>query len=88
MKDVIVLYLVGTFLAALVAVFASFLFPTQIALIDTKDALSAPGGIGEVLASLLNNAVSNPIASLSNANFIGILLWAVIFGLAMSHASV
>ena len=63
MKDVIVLYLVGTFLAALVAVFASFLFPTQIALIDTKDALSAPGGIGEVVKNLIFNIVDLRYAS-------------------------
>ena len=73
MKDVIVLYLVGTFLAALVAVFASFLFPTQIALIDTKDALSAPGGIGEVVKNLIFNIVDNPVKAIANANYIGIL---------------
>ena len=72
MKDVIVLYLVGTFLAALVAVFASFLFPTQIALIDTKDALSAPGGIGEVV---------------KNLNYIGILAWSISLGVALRYAS-
>ena len=87
MGSVIVLYLVGTFLAALSSVVASFLFPSTLLLPEADGATAAPGGIGEVLASLLNNAVSNPIASLSNANFIGILLWAVIFGLAMSHAS-
>ena len=69
MKDVIVLYLVGTFLAALVAVFASFLFPTQIALIDTKDALSAPGGIGEVVKNLIFNIVDNPVKAIANRYF-------------------
>ena len=87
MKDVIVLYLVGTFLAALVAVFASFLFPTQIALIDTKDALSAPGGIGEVVKNLIFNIVDNPVKAIANANYIGILAWAVGFGLALKKAS-
>ena len=80
MKDVIVLYLVGTFLAALVAVFASFLFPTQIALIDTKDALSAPGGIGEVVKNLIFNIVDNPVKAIANANYIGILAWSISLG--------
>ena len=81
MKDV--LYLVGTFLAALVAVFASFLFPTQIALIDTKDALSAPGGIGEVVKNLIFNIVDNPVKAIANANYIGILAWSISLGVAL-----
>ena len=88
MKDVIVLYLVGTFLAALVAVFASFLFPTQIALIDTKDALSAPGGIGEVVKNLIFNIVDNPVKAIANANYIGILAWSISLGVALRYASV
>mgnify|MGYP000479565966 CR=1 FL=1 len=87
MKDVIVLYLVGTFLAALVAVFASFLFPTQIALIDTKDALSAPGGIGEVVKNLIFNIVDNPVKAIANANYIGILAWSISLGVALRYAS-
>ena len=87
MGSVIVLYLVGTFLAALCAVVASFLFPSTLLLPEAEAGTAAPGGIGEVLSSLLSNAVSNPISALANANFIGILLWAVVFGLAMSHAS-
>lgn len=86
MKTVIVLYLAGTFLAALCAVIASFLFPSELLLAAGDDA-HAPGSIGEVLTTLLTNAVINPISSIANANYIGVLLWAVIFGLALRRAS-
>ena len=82
MTVIIVLYLIGTFLAALCAVAASFLFPSTLILAEGA-ASEAPGGIVEVLTSLLNNAVSNPISSIAEANYIGVLVWAVIFGLAM-----
>lgn len=86
MKHIIVLYLVGTFLAALTAVAASFLFPSELMLAEGAEA-EAPGGITEVLKALLMNAVSNPIGSIVNANYIGVLVWAVIFGLALRAAS-
>ncbi len=76
---VIVLYLLGTFLASLCAVVASFLFPQTMTLTDAvvKD---APSGIGEVLSNLLMNLVSNPVDALLNANYIGILVWAICLG--------
>ena len=77
MSTVIALYLIGTLLAALVA---SFLFPSTLALAQ-EAASSAPGGIGEILHTLLNNAVSNPISAMAEANYIGVLLWAVGCGL-------
>ncbi len=86
MKHIIVLYLVGTFLAALTAVAASFLFPSELMLAEGAEA-EAPGGITNVLKTLLMNAVSNPIGAIVNANYIGVLVWAVIFGLAMRAAS-
>ena len=76
MSTVIALYLIGTLLAALCAVVASFLFPSTLALAQ-EAASSAPGGIGE----MLNNAVSNPISAMAEANYIGVLLWAVGCGL-------
>ncbi len=80
MSTVIALYLIGTLLAALCAVVASFLFPSTLALAQ-EAASSAPGGIGEILQTLLNNAVSNPISAMAEANYIGVLLWAVGCGL-------
>ena len=85
MKTVIVLYLVGTFMAALCAVAASFAFPSTLLLEQAAES-AAPGGIGEVITNLLNNAVSNPISAIVNANYLGILLWAVVFGLALRNA--
>ncbi len=88
MKHIIVLYLLGTFLAALVAVAASFLFPSELMLAQGTEAeTEAPGGITEVLKTLLLNAVSNPIGAIVDANYIGVLVWAVIFGLALRAAS-
>jgi serine/threonine transporter len=87
MSTVIVLYLLGTFLAALCAVVASFLFPSTLQLAESAADAAAPGGIGEVLTSLLTNAVSNPVSALSTANYMSVLLWAVVFGLAMRHTS-
>ena len=87
MSTVVVLYLIGTFLAALTAVIASFVFPSTLILEAGAESMAAPSGIGEVLKNLLMNAVSNPIASLANANYIGILMWAVIFGLALRESS-
>ena len=86
MKTVIALYLAGTFFAALCAVVASFAFPTVLTLAKEADQ-AAPGGIGEVLRNLLTSAVSNPVGSLVNANYIGVLLWAVVLGIALQKAS-
>lgn len=86
MKQIIALYLIGTFLAAITAVLASFLFPSTLALAEGAEA-TAPGGITEVLKTLLLNAVSNPVGAIVDANYIGVLVWAVIFGLALRAAS-
>lgn len=85
MTAVIVFYLAGTFLAALCAVVTSFLFPSTLILAQQAEQ-AAPGGIADVLQNLLNSAVSNPVSAIAEANYIGVLLWAVIFGLAMREA--
>ncbi|SEQ69480.1 serine/threonine transporter SstT [Basfia succiniciproducens] len=87
MKDIIYLYLIGTFLSALTAVFASFMFPTTIALATNEAELSPPGKITEVLTALIFNVVDNPITALFNANFIGILAWAIGLGITLRYAS-
>jgi len=87
MKPIIQLYVIGTFLASLVAVTASFLFPTTLKLqIDADTTISPPGGIIEVLQNVIMNIVDNPIHALTTANYIGILAWGVIMGLAFRHA--
>ena len=87
MKTVIMLYLLGTFAAALVAVLVGFVFPLEIDLADAKQSLSPPDGIGQVLSNLLLKLVDNPLNALISANYIGVLSWAVVFGLAMREAS-
>ena len=87
MKTVIFLYLLGTFAAALIAVLASFLFPVQITLSSASTEVAPPDGIGQVLSNLLLNLVDNPLNAVVKANYIGILSWAVVFGLAMREAS-
>ena len=85
-RPILVLYLFGTFAAAVVAVVASMLFPSNLVLSTHDVAISAPGGINEVLQSLLLSVVDNPVSALMNANFIGILAWAIGMGIAIRHA--
>ncbi|CZR08445.1 serine/threonine transporter SstT [Trichococcus ilyis] len=87
MKSVIVLYLMGTFLAALVAVIASFLFPVTLTLGAGAEDVAAPGGVVEVLKALLLNVVDNPVKALYNANYIGILSWALMLGFTLKNAA-
>ena len=87
MGRVVVLYLLGTFLAALTAVIAAFLFPIDITLPEAVSDYSAASGIGAVLKTLLMNVVENPVSAIANANFIGILAWAAVFGVALRKAS-
>lgn len=82
MKPVIILYILGTFLASLVGVTLSFLFPTTLSLQIANAEVSPPSGIIEVLHNLLLSLVDNPVNAILHANFIGILVWAIILGLA------
>lgn len=79
---VIMFYMVSTLLAAMLAVVASYLFPVTVPLTDAATQ-SAPAGLGEVFRTLLGNMVMNPVTALSQGNYIGILTWAVILGLAL-----
>ena len=85
-RPILMLYLIGTFGAALVGVLASFAFPTTLVLDAPQVAGTPPGGIVGVLKNLLLNAVSNPVRALMEANFIGILAWAIALGAALRHA--
>ena len=84
-KTVIVLYMLSTFLAAVVAVVGSYMFKVTIPLSESVEQ-AAPASLGEVFSALLSNMVTNPIASIINGNYTGILTWAVILGLAMRAA--
>lgn len=87
MKTVIVLYLLGTFLAGAVAVVASFMFPVSLTLAAGVENVTPPGGVVDVLKALLLNLVDNPIKALFNANYIGILAWAVLLGFGLKNAA-
>ena len=83
LRPILALYLLGTFSAAVVAVLASFLFPSSLVLVSDTTGVVPPSGIAEVLHRLLFSAVSNPVKALLEANFIGILVWAVGLGIAL-----
>ncbi len=86
-RTVIILYMFSTVLAAVIAVFASMIFPVEMVLVDAaSDAATAPSGIVEVLSTLLMNVVQNPVSSLAGANYVGILTWAVLLGVAFRSA--
>lgn len=80
---VLFLYLFTTFLSAVVAVLTSRMFPQTISLGDAADADVVPQGLSEVVQTLLTNIVANPIQAMIDGNYICILMWACLFGLAM-----
>ena len=88
MKTIVALYVLCTFIAALVAVVASYLFPIELTLegLEAADKAS-PEGVGEVLSTLVMNLVANPVDALVNANYLGILAWGVLLGIALRIAS-
>ena len=87
MRPILVLYLVGTFSAALLAVLMSFAFPTVLALSTADISIEPPQGIVEVLQNLLLKLVDNPVNAIMSGNFIGILVWGIALGLGFRHAA-
>ena len=82
---VIWLYMLTTFLAAAIAVVTSFMFPVTVVLADAAQSDVVPQGLGEVMGTLLTNFVANPVSAIMSGNYIGILFWACMFGLAMKN---
>ena len=80
---VIVLYISTTILAAVVSVIFSFAFKLTIPLAQIPEGYTPPSGLGEVFSTLLSNIVSNPVTAIINGNYIGILTWAILFGIAL-----
>ncbi|MBQ1465963.1 MAG: serine/threonine transporter SstT [Eubacteriaceae bacterium] len=87
-RTVIFLYLFSTLCAAIVAVLVNFAHPVTISLagLDANQGYAAPESMGEIVVNLLRSVVANPVEALSSANYIGILFWAVILGLALKKA--
>lgn len=87
-KPIMLMYAIGMFLAALSAVVSSILFPSTLFLdVATQSDLQAPGSLAEILKNLLLSFVANPVTAIADANFIGILAWAVALGIAFRHAT-
>ena len=80
---VVWLYMLTTFVAAALSVVTSMLFPQMLLLAEAAEAEVIPQGLGEVMHTLLSNIVSNPISAIMNGNYIGILMWGCLFGVAM-----
>ena len=87
LRPIVVMYLVGTIAAALLAIVMSLLFPTTLALQVTEVQATAPQGIMQVLGGLLQKLVDNPVNAILNANYIGILVWGVLLGVFLHHAA-
>ena len=87
MGPIILLYIIGTLAAAIVAVVASFLFPQTIHLQAVNESLTPPSNVTDVLSAVLFNIVDNPINALQSANYIGILAWAILLGLTLRRAT-
>jgi len=85
-KTVVILYMFSTLIASFLAVFASMIFKVEMILPEAVTDMSAPQGVSEVLKTLLMNIVTNPVSAIANANYIGVLSWAVIIGLALRGA--
>ena len=86
-RPILVLYLLGTFSAALTAVVVSFIFPSTLQLATGATDITPPTGIVQVVHGLLMSIVANPFHALINANYIGILVWAVGLGFALRHSN-
>ena len=84
-RTVITLYLVTTMIAAIVAVVGSFLFPVSMVLKEGAESDGGPGALVDVFSNLITNMVANPIAAVSNANYLGVLFWAILVGLALKR---
>lgn len=82
-RNVIFRYLLSTFMAAMCAVVASMLFPVTLQLSDVSTSSESTASLADVFSNLLTNMVANPISAIANANYIGILFWAILMGIAL-----
>ncbi|OTT43022.1 serine/threonine transporter SstT [Acinetobacter pittii] len=88
LRPVLLMYVIGMLLAAFSAVIASLSFPSTLYLNTVShNNLQAPGSLADILKNLLLSFIANPVQAISEANFIGILAWAIGLGLAMRHSS-
>jgi serine/threonine transporter len=86
-KTVIILYLFSTFLAAMVAIIGSYMFPVSMHLSSVSN-VTAPSGLEEIVTNLLLNIFQNPLKSLTEGEYLGILFWSVVVGLALKNVAI
>ena len=87
-RTIITLYILTTLMAAVLAVVGSFLFPVHIAMADVSGAAgSAPGALGDVFSNIVREVMSNPVTAIAKANYLSILFWAVVIGLALKSVA-
>ena len=87
LKPIVRLYVIATFLASIVAVAFSFAFPSSLHLVVAEASVTPPSGIVEVIHNLILNVVDNPLHAIANANYIGILAWSILAGVALQKAN-
>ncbi|CAM3462584.1 serine/threonine transporter SstT [Pseudostreptobacillus hongkongensis] len=87
MKNIIILYIFGTLAAAITGTVASFIFPITLKLNDVSSGVSSLGDVNNVIQTILLKMVDNPVNALVTANYIGILTWAIIFGVALKNSN-
>ena len=86
-SSLVVIYLLSTFIAAVCAVVGSFLFPVTLELGEAVEAEATVGSLGDVFTNLLTGMVQNPIAAIASANYIAILFWAIVLGVALKFVA-
>jgi serine/threonine transporter len=82
-RTLIACYVLSTFIAAISAVLFSFIYPINLQLQEATHEGDAPGQLSDVFYSLATNMVTNPLTSISDANYVGILFWALMAGMAL-----
>ncbi|TEA27998.1 serine/threonine transporter SstT [Candidatus Schmidhempelia bombi] len=87
MRPIIALYFISTFGAALIAVIASFLFPSTLLLDTTQLEIEPPKSILAVITTIIFKMIDNPINALVEANYISLIVWGIGFGIALRHAT-
>lgn len=86
MKTIIILYLLGTLLASVVAVIGTYIYPVKLILTNLEISTTAPQNVAGVLKGVLLNLVDNPVNAIMSANYIGILFWSIIFGIFLKNS--
>lgn len=89
MTSIIILYLLATFVAALAAVGIFYLFPVKIVLPQQASDVvqAAPEDLMTVVKNIFVNGVANPIAALAEGNYLALLFWGSLLGLALRNFS-